>query len=329
MKSAVLHNTGDISQLDKNLLVEDFPTPEPNKDEVLVNIRSASLNHRDLWITKGLYSKIKLPVILGSDGAGILENGDEVVINPSINWGDSEAHQSPTSYEILGLPQNGTLAEYTKVDKSKVYPKPAHLDFDQASALPLVGLTAYRAVILKANVQPSDKVLITGAGGGVSTMALLYCIAIGAETYLTSGSEAKIAQAIKLGAKGGVNYKEEIWGEAIKEMTGGVTVVIDSSSGDTIAKALDFTTYGARIVSYGATNGTVKDFDMRRVYWKQLQILGSTMGSDKDFADMLAFVNEYKIIPIVDKVYPLDDVHSAFRRMNDGEQFGKIVVKMA
>ena len=328
MKSAVLHNTGDISQLDKNLLVEDFPTPEPNDDEVLVNIRSASLNHRDLWITKGLYSKIKLPVILGSDGAGILENGEEVVINPSINWGDSEAHQSPTRYEILGLPQNGTLAEYTKIDKSKVYPKPAHLDFDQASALPLVGLTAYRAVILKANVQPSDKVLITGAGGGVSTLALLYCIAIGAETYVTSSSEAKIAQAIKLGAKGGVNYKEEIWGEAIKEMTGGVTVVIDSSAGDTIAKALDFTEYGARIVTYGATNGVVKDFDMRRVYWKQLQILGSTMGSDKDFADMLAFVNEHKITPIVDKVYLLDDVHSAFRRMNDGEQFGKIVVKM-
>ena len=335
MKALVLHRLGDISELSNNLLIEEVPVPEISQDEILIKVQYASLNHRDVWITKGLYSKIKLPLILGSDCSGTVEKlgdkvsgldiGQEVIINPSINWGDSELHQSP-DYEILGLPKDGTLAEYIKIKAKYVYPKPAHLNFEQASALPLGGLTAYRACILKADIKPADKVLITGIGGGVATFALLYSLAIGAETYITSGSDEKINRAISLGAAGGVNYKNESWADTIKEKN--ITAMIDSSSGDTIAKALDFISYGGRIVTYGATNGVVKDFDTRRVYWKQLQILGSTMGSDKDFADMLAFVNERKIIPVVDELFPLDGAVSAFKKMNNGEQFGKIVIKM-
>lgn len=336
MKALVLHKLGDITDLDKHLLIGEVPTPEISPDEVLIKVHSASLNHRDVWITKGLYSKIKLPLILGSDCSGTIdkignsfsgfETGQEVIINPSINWGGSELHQSP-SYEILGLPQDGTLAEYVKINSKYVHPKPTHLDFEQASALPLAGLTAYRAAILKANIQPEDKVLITGIGGGVATFALLFSLAAGAETYVTSGSGEKIDRAVSLGAKEGVNYKNDNWADVIKEK--GITVVIDSSSGDTISKALDFISYGGRIVTYGATNGVVKDFDTRRVYWKQLQILGSTMGSDKDFLDMLDFVNSKKIVPVVDEVYSFDDSVSAFKKMNDGSQFGKIVIKIA
>jgi zinc-binding alcohol dehydrogenase/oxidoreductase len=336
MKAVVLHKLGDISELDKNLLIEEVPVPEVSGDEVLIKVHYASLNHRDVWITKGLYSKIKLPLILGSDcsgtieklggGAAGLEIGQEVIINPSINWGENDAYQSP-AYEILGLPQDGTLAEYVKIKAKYVYPKPAHLNFEQASALPLGGLTAYRAAILKAKITPSDKVLITGIGGGVATFALLYSLAIGADTYVTSGSDEKITRAVSLGAKSGVNYKVDGWADTLKEKN--ITVVIDSSGGDTIAKALDFTSYGARIVTYGATNGTINDFDIRRVYWKQLQVLGSTMGSDKDFSEMLAFVNKNKIIPVVDEVFALEDTVSAFKRMNDGGQFGKIVIKIA
>jgi len=336
MKAVVLHKLGDISELDKNLPIEEVPVPEISDDEVLVKVHYASLNHRDVWITKGLYSKIKLPIILGSDCSGTIEKlgggvshlspGQEVIINPSINWGENEAYQSP-SYEILGLPQDGTLAEYVKIKAKYAYPKPAHLNFEQASALPLGGLTAYRAAILKAKIKPSDKVLITGIGGGVATFALLYSLAIGADTYVTSGSDEKITRAVSLGANSGVNYKNDGWDDTLKEKN--ITVVIDSSGGDTIAKALDFTAYGARIVTYGATNGTVKDFSIHRVYWKQLQILGSTMGSDRDFGEMLDFVNQNKIIPVVDEVFALANSVSAFKRMNDGGQFGKIVIKIA
>ncbi|HLT25035.1 MAG TPA: alcohol dehydrogenase catalytic domain-containing protein, partial [Ignavibacteria bacterium] len=154
MRAAVLHKLGDISELNNNLIVEDFPAPELGPDEVLIKVKYAALNHRDLFITKGLYSKIKLPVILGSDCSGIIEQcgeqvsglnpGDEVIIDPSINWGNSEEHQS-AEYQILGLPQNGTLAEFVKVTSGNVFPKPAHLTLEEASSLPLVGVTAYRA----------------------------------------------------------------------------------------------------------------------------------------------------------------------------------------
>lgn len=339
MRAAVLHKLGDISELKNNLLVEDFPAPEIDSDEVLVKIKASALNHRDLWITKGLYSKIKLPVILGSDCAGIVDKcgssvtnvkpGDEVIIDPSLEWGNSEEHQS-TSYKILGLPDNGTLAEYVKVSASNIYQKPSHLGFEKAAALPLVGITAYRAVVIKANVTKGDNVLITGIGGGVAVMTMLYCLALGANVYVTSGSDEKIDRAVKLGAKDGANYKDTGWAEKIKQISNGkLDAVIDGSGGDTIAKSLDIISYGGKIISYGATNGPVENFDLRRVFWKQLQILGSTMGSPKDFSAMLNFVNEHKVVPIVDEVFDLDHIVPAFQKMNNSDQFGKIVIKVA
>ncbi len=335
MKAALLNKTGnniiDIS-------VEDIPNPEITDNEVLINIKFASLNHRDLWIAKGAYSKIKLPVVLGSDGAGIINSigskvsgfkiGDEVIINPGFNWGDKEEYQSK-DFKILGMPDNGTLAENIAVNKTYVYKKPEHLDFLQASALPLCGITAYCALFKKLKLTKNDTMLITGIGGGVSTFALNFALAAGAKVYVTSSSDEKIKKAVSLGASGGVNYKNENWDKQIIELSGNkINTVIDGAGGDTFKKCLELVNYGGRIVSYGATLGNVKDFPIARLFWKQPVIYGSTMGSPKGFSEMLNFINDSKIIPVIDKVYPLGNIAQSFERMNDGKQFGKIVVEI-
>lgn len=338
MKAAVLNKTGKVSDLSKNMKIEEVPTPALQDNDVLIKIKCASLNHRDLWITKGMYSKIELPAILGSDCSGVVEDtgsavkkikpGDEVIVNPSLDWGDSEEHQS-ASYKILGLPDKGTLAEYVKINVDKVYSKPAHMSFEEASALPLCGLTAYRASFIQGQIKKGDNVLITGIGGGVATFLLLYCVSVGANVYVTSSSQEKIEKAVSLGAVSGVDYTGEDWDRYIKDVTDGkIDVVIDSSGGNTINKALEICRYGGKIVTYGASLGKVPDFNLTRVYWKQIQIIGSTMGSDKDFKDMLGYTNKKKIVPVVDKIFSLDNVVDAFGHMDSANQFGKIVVKM-
>ena len=338
MKAAVLNKTGKVSDLGKNLKIKEVPTPALQENDVLVKVKCASLNHRDLWITKGMYSKIELPAILGSDCSGIVEDigsevkkikpGDEVIINPSLNWGDSEEYQS-TFYKILGLPDKGTLAEYIKIDADRIHIKPSYMSFEEASALPLCGLTAYRASFIQGQVKKGDNVLITGIGGGVATFLLLYCVSVGANVYVTSSSKDKIKKAVSLGAVDGVDYTGEDWDRYIRDVTDGeINVVIDSSGSDTINKALEICRYGGKIVTYGASLGKVPDFNITRIYWKQIRLIGSTMGSDKDFKDMLAYTHKKKIVPVVDKIFSLDNVVDAFEHMNSANQFGKIVVKM-
>ena len=338
MKAALLVQTGKSEDLQKNIVIEDIPIPEISDDEVLINIKFASLNHRDLWIAKGAYSKIKLPVVLGSDCSGIISSigknvasfkiGDEVVINPGLNWGTEENYQSK-DFKILGMPDNGTLAEYVAIHQSYVYKKPVHLDFSQSSGIPLTGITAYRALFKNAELKKNDYLLITGIGGGVSTFALVYALSIGANVFVTSGSDEKIEKAILLGAKGGVNYKNENWDKQIIELSENkINVVIDGAGGVTFSKCLELINYGGRLVCYGATNGNVNNFPMARLFWKQLKIYGTTMGSPEDFAEMLNFINENKIVPVTDKVYPLDKINDAFVRMNESKQFGKIVIEV-
>ena len=336
MKAVVLKNTGDIEQLKNNLILDDIQKPGFGSDDVLVKIKFASLNHRDLWITKGLYAGIKLPIVLGSDCSGTIESfgknvnefsiEDEVIINPGINFGD-ENYQSK-NFKILGLPDNGTLEEYIAIDKSKVYKKPSHLDLAQASALPLAGLTAFRAVFSRGMLEKGKNVLVTGIGGGVSTFALLFAKAYGSNVYVTSGKNNKIEKAIELGAKAGANYKDENWDKKLSEISGGIDLVIDGTGGETISKCLNILNPGGKIVNYGATTGIIKDLDTRKLFWKQASILGSTMGSDKDFVNMMNFVNENKIVPVVDKVFEMDKAFEAFERMDMSEQIGKIVLKI-
>ncbi|MDQ3020904.1 MAG: zinc-binding dehydrogenase [Bacteroidota bacterium] len=338
MKAALLKQTGSIDELEKNLVVEEISLPEISNDEVLIKLKNSSLNHRDLYITNGLYSKIKLPVVLGSDGAGIVhskgknvssfEIGEEVIINPGMNWGNNENYQS-ANFKILGMPDNGTLAEFISVNKSYVYKKPEHLSFAEASVFPLAGVTAYCALFKKANLNKNDNLLITGIGGGVSGHALVFALKIEANVFVTSGSDDKIKKAISLGARAGVNYKNENWKQEIIELSDNkINVVIDGTGGDSFSKILELCNYGSRIISYGATLGNVKDFPLARLFWKQLKIFGSTMGSPKDFADMLKFINENKITPVIDKIFSLNNICDAFKRMNDSEQFGKIVIEI-
>jgi len=335
MKALVLENINKEKSLSEKLVYREIEAPKPHKDEVLINLNYASLNHRDLFITEGLYSNIKTPVILGSDGAGIVANansldfniGDEVIINPTLHWGDNENFQDK-NFSILGMPDNGTLAEYICIDKKYVHKKPVHLELNEAAAVPLAGVTAYRACIVKANIQKGENVLITGIGGGVSTFVFLYCLAIGANVYVTSGSGDKINFALSRGAKAGINYGEEDWHKTIKKHSGGIDVVVDGAGGDTFAKCLDVCNEGARLVTYGATLGAVEKFEMRKVFWKQLKIMGSTMGSNIDFTNMLKFISHHKIKPLLDKEYLLDEGTEAFERMKSGEQIGKIVVRI-
>lgn len=339
MKAALLKKTGPHEEFRKNITVEDIPVPDIRDDEVLINIKFASLNHRDIWIAKGAYSKINLPVVLGSDCSGIIhskgadvlsyEIGDEVIINPGFNWGMNENYQSK-DFKILGMPDNGTFAEFVAVNQSYVYTKPVHLNFSQASGIPLTGITAYRTLFKKAELKKDDNVLIPGIGGGVSSSALVFAVSAGANVYVTSGSDEKIKKAVSLGAKGGANYKNDNWDKEILEMSGNnINVIIDGEGGETFSKSIELINYGGRIVCYGSSSGKTSSIPMARLFWKQLKIFGSTMGSPDDFAEMIKFINENKIIPVVDEIFPLENIAEAFLKLNDGKQFGKIVVAVS
>lgn len=316
---------------DKNqpIVLRDKPQPEPGPGEVLVKLYAGALNHRDVWIQKGMYAGLRYPVTPGSDGAGVQVGTDrEVIINPSIKWGSSPRHQDQRSFQILGLPEDGTFAEFVKVPSESLFDKPEHLSFEEAAALPLAGLTAYRAVFTRAELQPDEKILITGIGGGVALFALQYALAIGARVYITSGDDEKISRAIELGAKGGVNYKNANWVSTLEEQAGSFDVTIDGAAGEGIGSLLHLSAPGGRLVFYGATRGNAPGLEARRIFWKQLNILGSTMGSPEDFSAMVSFVGKHKIHPIIDHAFPMQEGEAAFRRMDEAKQFGKIVLKI-
>ncbi|MFN8578143.1 MAG: zinc-binding dehydrogenase [Candidatus Sericytochromatia bacterium] len=316
-------------------IIKEVDKPNINDDEVLIKIKSAAFNHRDIWIQKGMYAGLKYPCILGSDGAGIVEEigknvnknllNKEVIINPSLDWGNNEKFQNK-DFKVLGLPDDGTFAEYIKISSTKVFEKPEYLNFEQAASLPLAGLTAYRAIFSRANLEKNDKVLITGIGGGVALFAFQFALALGCEVYVTSGSDEKIQKALSLGAKSGVNYNTENWD---KQLNMTFDVIVDSAGGDGFSKLIDLASYGARIVFFGGTKGVIKKINTQKVFWKQLSILGSTMGSDKEFLDMMNFINQYKIQPVIDKVFNYKDVKEASERMANSNQFGKIVLNFS
>ncbi|MGB0524953.1 MAG: quinone oxidoreductase family protein [Flammeovirgaceae bacterium] len=327
----------DVENL--NLLVfKEQEVPELTEGMALVKVQAAALNRRDFWIREGKYPGIKPDITLGSDGCGIVEVvadeehkewiNKEVIINPNINWGDVEEHQSQ-DYRILGMPDDGTFAEYIIVGIDRLSEKPKHLDVYQAAALPLAGLTAYRAVFTHAAVKKDDVVLVSGFGGGVAQFAFQFCVAVGAQVYVTTSSESKLKKAKELGAINGVNYKTENWHKTLKEMSGGFTHVVDSAGGDQVNTIIKTMRPAGRYVFYGASLGLPKNIDLYRVFYNQIRIQGTTMGSDKEFGAMIDFVNEHKIFPIVDSVIPFENALKAFEKMKKGEQMGKIVLSIA
>lgn len=332
MKAIVLRDPGSAD----HLRLEEVPDPVPATGEVVVRLKAAALNHRDLWIWKGAYAGIELPAILGSDGAGVVESvgdgvdagivGREVVINPSLDWGADERCFGE-SFRILGMPDNGTYAQKVAVPAENIQPKPAGLSFEEAAAVPLAGLTAYRAVFSRAKVQAGETVLIPGIGSGVATFALMFAKKLGARAIVTSGDDAKLERAKELGADAGFNYKTGDWAAGVREATGGAgpDVVIDSVGGSTFAQCIEVLKPGGRLATFGATTGPTQ-LEIRRLFWKQLSLLGTTMGSPAEFAAMIALFGEGGLKPVVDRVFPLAEAAAAHRHMDEAGQFGKIVL---
>ncbi|MBL7847487.1 MAG: zinc-binding dehydrogenase [Cyclobacteriaceae bacterium] len=332
MKAAIFKGSG------LPLQVGEFVKPKPVKDQVLIKLNAAALNHRDLWIQEE-QEQVSRPegVILGSDGVGTVTDvgedadplmiGMEVIINPSLEWGANPIVQGD-NFKILGFPDNGTFGEFIAISKKYIFERPEGLSVEECAAVPLSGLTAYRALFTKARLRAKEKVLITGIGGGAALWALTYAVAYGARVYVTSGSDQKIQQAVSLGAVGGFNYHQGDWAEQAAKATGGFDIIIDSAGGDGFAKLIEIALPGGRLVNFGRTAGVITNIPTRLLYWKQLSIFGSTMGTRDEFLSMIDFIESRKLKPVIDSVFKLDQINEAFARMQSPDHFGKIVIRL-
>jgi zinc-binding alcohol dehydrogenase/oxidoreductase len=311
------------------LRYEDVEDPAPGPGEVLVRLRAASLNHLDLWIRQGLPSVPK-PRILGADGAGVVaalgegadtfSEGDRVVLNPGL---DDGAH-------ILGEHMDGTHAELVAVPAEYVHPIPGGLSFEEAAAFPLVFETAYRMLVTKARIEKGEWVLLWGIGSGVALAAFAIAKALGARTLVTSSSSEKLARAAELGADATVNHVEDDVAAAVKEATGGrgVDVVIEHVGEATWKTSLQSAAPNARVVVCGATSGPNPPAQLHRIWWKQLAVYGSTMGTREDFEGAYELVARGAAQPIVDRVFPLEQAAAAHEYLEAGQQFGKVVLEI-
>jgi NADPH:quinone reductase-like Zn-dependent oxidoreductase len=305
------------------LRYEDAPDPEPKPGEVLVSLRAASLNHLDIWIRKGLPSVPK-PRILGADGAGVrADTGEPVVINPGLEHGERIL--------VIGEHMDGTHAELVAVPETNVYPLPEGISFEEAAAFPLVFETAYRMLVTKAGLAEGEWVLLWGIGSGVATAGLAIAKALGARALVTSSSDEKLARARELGADAAVNHASGDVIEAVKEATGGagVDVVLEHVGEATWQRTLQAARAGGRIAVCGATSGPNPPAALHRLWWKQLTIYGSTMGTKEDFEGAYELVQSGRARPVVDTVLPLAEARAAHERLEAGEQFGKIVLSVA
>ncbi|GAB6430981.1 zinc-binding dehydrogenase [Bacillus luti] len=304
----------------------------PNAGEVKVKLKAAGLNHRDLFIINNR-KEMDIPLVIGSDGSGILtEIGEgvsnllldtEVIINPSIGWENTGV--IPELPEVLGGPKDGTFAEYVIVSAENVVEKPSYLTWEEAGVLSLSALTAYRALFTKGRLKCGEHVLIPGIGGGVATFAMLFAKAIGAKVSVTSRIDRKREIAEKYGAdisfNSSGNWEESLQGEK-------VDLIIDSIGPATFLKYFDVLKPNGRIVNFGASSGDKIELPLRALFYNQIDIMGTSMGSREEFNEMIKFIEKYKIKPIMDEIYSLEEAIQALRRMELGEQFGNIALRM-
>ena len=309
------------------LRYEDAPDPVPGTGQVLIELRAASLNHLDVWIRKGLPSVPK-PRILGADGAGVVVSGDgfapgnRVVINPGHDLGDGKV-------SVVGEHSDGTHAEFIAVPRSQVYRLPDGIDFETAAAFPLVFETAYRMLVTKAHLREDEWVLVWGIGGGVSTATLAIAKALGARVIVTSSSEDKLARARELGADATFNHETDDVAAEVKDVTGGgAHVVVDNVGEATWKRSLDAARANGRICVCGATTGPNPPANLHRIWWKQLTVFGSTMGSQADFEAVFELVKSGRAMPVIDKVFPLAEAAAAHERLEAGDQLGKIILRI-
>ncbi len=326
MRAVRIHEDGGPEVL----VGEEVPDPVAGTGEILVRLRASGLNHLDVWTRKGLPSVPK-PRILGADGAGVVESlgegatgfepGERVVLNPGVETGGGMIH-------VLGEHSDGTNAELIAVPATNVHPIPEGMSFEEAAAFPLVFETAYRMLVTRAGLREGEWVLAWGVGGGVSTAALAIAKALGARVLVTSSSDAKLERARELGADAAVNHASGDVKAAVQEATDGrgVDVVVEHVGEATWRTSLDVAAPGGRIAVCGATSGPNPPAALHRIWWKQLTILGSTMGTGEDFAGAYELVASGRARPVVDSVFPLDEIRAAHERLEAGEQFGKIVL---
>lgn len=306
---------------------DDFKRPNARPDEIEVEVYAAALNKRDDFIIKGLYPGLKEEVIMGSDASGVWK-GKTVLINPGINWGDSQEVQS-RDYQILGMPSHGTFAEWVRVPQQNVYPAPGHLTKQEVAALPLAGLTAYRALFSRGKLQSGQRVLITGGGGGVAITCIQMALAAGAEVFSTTGSPEKQDRLADLGVKATADYREKNWNKILLENHGSFDLIIDSAGGEGLQKLIGLAKPAGNLVLYGGTTGKSDGISPQIIFWRQLNIMGTSMGSDRDFREMLDFVTKHKVRPVVDSVHPIEDFQSALKRLQSPNHFGKVVLQIA
>ncbi|HVV07975.1 quinone oxidoreductase family protein [Amycolatopsis sp.] len=324
MRAVVLREFGAADVLRP----DQVPDPEPGPGWVTVRLKASALNWHDVLVRRGQYGS-PLPHVPGADGAGIrTDTGEEVVIVPSLWWGDDESSPAP-GWEILGDHRPGTYAELVRVPVECVAPRPAGYSWEEAAALPLVGLTTYRALFARGGLRAGESLLVLGAGGGVATTAVAFGCGVGASVVVTSSSTGKIEQARALGAAGGVLYTEADWGPRAKELSPGgkgFDVVLDSVG--TWAEALRALRPGGRLVVLGASAAEQAPLDVRRFYFGQYSLLGTTMGSPQDFAGLLALLDGHSIAPpVIDRAFPLEDAAAAHRYLEQGGGFGKVVLR--
>jgi NADPH:quinone reductase-like Zn-dependent oxidoreductase len=343
MKAVVIQEHGGVDKLK----VEEVPEPEHTEDEVVLKVHSAGLNHLDIWVRKGRV-RLELPKehIPGSDATGVVlaagakvtnvTVGDEVIVNPGLSCGLCEycnrGEQSECiSFGIIGMTRPGTFAEQAAVPSRNVWPKPAHMSFNEAGAFVLAHLTAWRMLMTRAQLKPGQTVLIHGIGGGVALSALQLAKLAGAEVIATSSSDEKLKRAIQIGADHTINYRTvEDVAQNVKDITSGrgVDIVIDTVGAATWPTDFSAVRRGGKIVLCGVTSDAQAVTDLRTLYWNQLTLLGSTMGSEEDLRQMLRAVTKAKLRPIIDSVAKLENIQDGTGRMETAEQFGKIVLEV-
>lgn len=340
MNCVRIHEHGGLDKL----IYEEIPTPKIKADEVLVNVKATSLNHIDIWIRQGLPGvKIALPMIPGVDAAGVVAEvgsavrhvklGDRVVVAQGISCGHCKfclngSDNLCKDYILIGEHRDGADAEFLAIPGRNVLPLSEKISFEQAAAGALVFLTAWQMLVEKAQVQPGDDVLCVGVGSGIGSAAIQIAKLFGARVIATTSSEEKVEKAKEIGADDVLNYKKQNVSEEVRKLTGkkGVEIIVDHVGKSVWDECIRSLTKGGKLVTCGATSGYDAVTDLRYVFYKQLQILGSTMGKKGDLVTILKFFEEGKLKPVIDRMMPLSQIKEAHRILEEGKQFGKIVL---
>ncbi|WP_297455191.1 zinc-binding dehydrogenase [Persephonella sp.] len=341
MKAAYYDKHGSY----ENIKIGDFPIPEINEDEILVNIKAFSLNHLDIWIMEGKYPvQIPLPHIFASDGAGVvvkvgkavkhIKEGDKVIVYPGLSCGYCENCLSGKDnqcdkYNILGVIQNGVSAEYVKIPAVNAFKIPEGLSFEEAASIGITYTTMWHSLVSRAGVKPGDTVLIHGGGSGVGTAGIQIAKLYGAKVITTVGDDWKAKKAEEIGTDFVINYKKEDFVEKVREITNGkmCDIVIDHIGQETFPNSIEATKKGGQVVTFGATTGGEPQINLRKIFGKNLTIHGVYMGTKGEVAHYLKFFPD-KLKPVIDSVFEFKNIKDAYKKLLSRQFFGKIVVRV-